>query len=152
MLFRSTTTLNGSISGNGGLVKTGSGLLALRAANLFSGTVQVNEGVLRLIDVAALGVAGPSSGTVVGDTAAIEFNDPSGITVGGEPLTLSGSGPGGTGALQSVSGSNTWQGDITLAATTSVRVVNDTLRLDGAIRDSGGSQSLIKIEIGRAHV
>lgn len=41
-------TISGVISGSGGIVKTGTGLLTLQAANTFRGIVTVNNGTLRL--------------------------------------------------------------------------------------------------------
>ncbi len=47
-------TLSGVVSGPGGLNKTGSGLLTLAAANLFSGPTRITEGTLRLTSPLAL--------------------------------------------------------------------------------------------------
>jgi autotransporter-associated beta strand protein len=41
-------TLSGAISGNGGLVKTGSGTLTLTGANTYSGATQVSAGLLQV--------------------------------------------------------------------------------------------------------
>lgn len=42
------TTINGSISGTGGIIKNGSGTLTLNGNNSFSGSVTVNDGTLAL--------------------------------------------------------------------------------------------------------
>jgi autotransporter-associated beta strand protein len=41
-------TINQAISGNGNLIKTGSGALLLAGSNIYSGTTTVNQGTLQL--------------------------------------------------------------------------------------------------------
>lgn len=57
-------TLSGSLSGNGGVVKSGRGVLRLAAANTYSGETKVVSGILELADPLALpGGIGPTGGT-----------------------------------------------------------------------------------------
>jgi autotransporter-associated beta strand protein len=106
-----TTTFSGILSGSGGaLTKSGVGLLVLGNNNTYTGLTTVNDGILRLTNAGALG--NTAAGTVV--TAGGELQLAGGLTVAGEALTLAGSGPNG--ALVSVTGANTWNADITLAA------------------------------------
>ena len=57
-------TLSGGLSGNGGIVKTGDGILNLTAPNTYSGETQVTSGVLQLAHPEALpGGIGPTGGT-----------------------------------------------------------------------------------------
>jgi autotransporter-associated beta strand protein len=59
-----SVTLSGALSGQGGLVKTGTGALTLAAANTYSGETQVTNGILRLAHAQALpGGIGPTGGT-----------------------------------------------------------------------------------------
>ncbi len=48
-------TLSGDISGDGGLSKTGTGVLALSSANFYTGATKVIQGTLRLENAGALG-------------------------------------------------------------------------------------------------
>src|SRR5207244_477226 len=61
-----------------------------------------------------------------------------GLTVA-EPLTLNGTGAGGIGALDSVSGANTWSAAITMASTATVAVDGtSSLSLSGVVTLTGG--------------
>ena len=71
------TTLNGQVSGSGGLVKVGGGEVVLAVANTYSGTTQINAGTLDIQNALSLGA---TDGTVATET-----------TVNGGTLTLDGS-------------------------------------------------------------
>jgi len=107
------TTYSGSLGGAGSLTKIGSGSLTLDGANGHSGLTTVSSGALVVANSAALGTA--DAGTVVGSGGSLRLQG--GISVADESLFLSGFGPGGLGALQNISGDNTWSGDVTLGAT-----------------------------------
>jgi autotransporter-associated beta strand protein len=96
-----------------GIIKTGAGTLLLNSnLNDYTGATQVNEGTLRL-DVAN-GLGSTSGGTTVASGAQLSL---SGVTVGTELLTISGTGTGASaGALRARTGNSTWQGKVTLAA------------------------------------
>lgn len=132
--------ITAAVSGAGGIVKTGDGLLLLSASNSFSGAVSVNDGDLDLQhDFAAGTTAGGV--TVNGDATLRLYGN---IDVGAEALTLNSSAT--SGALNSRITSNSWAGPVTLSANTTVTVsAGDSLNLLGAISGPGG---LTKIGTG----
>jgi autotransporter-associated beta strand protein len=127
-----TVILGGELSGSYSLITTGSGGVALAAANTYSGATTVQQGVLILQNSAALA---SSSGTTVDGGATLELTG--GLSYASEPLTLNGYGIVG-GALFNDSGNNTWAGPITLASTSQiVSVHGTTMTLSGAIGGTG---------------
>ncbi len=89
------TSLGGVLgSGSGGLTMSGSDTLTLSGANNYAGATMVNTGTLVLGNASALGTT--TGGTTVASGATLDLN---GQTVGAEPLTISGTGLGGNGAL-----------------------------------------------------
>jgi len=105
----------------GSLYKEGAGTLTLSGNNTYGCPTIVNAGTLIL--------SGDNSG------AALELTN--NITIGGEALTLSGNGISSSGALRSISGSNTYGGVINLAA--NARISSDSgslLILDVASGDA----------------
>ena len=135
-------------SPDGGLAKSGSGILILTGANSFTGPCAVNTGILIAQNAAALG----TSAAVAADaTLAL-----TGGLVFGETQTLSLSGTGQKivttptpaiqrGALQSLAGHNTWSGAITLATTNTRIGVQDgaSLTVNGPIGESSPATSVI---------
>jgi fibronectin-binding autotransporter adhesin len=115
----------------GGINKLGTGTMTLTGNNTYGGTTTVSAGVLNIQNNTALGAV--AGGTVVNTNAALELQN--NITVGNESLTLNGDGFNGSGgALRNVSGSNTWNGAISLA--TDSRITTDaasTLTINGTI-------------------
>ncbi len=128
----SDLTVNAVVS-NGGIVKTGAGTLTLTGANTYADATQINAGVVNIQSATALGTT--AAGTTVASGGQLQIQG--GLTVSGEALTLSGSGPGSTGAFQSVSGSNTWTGSVALAADSTIQSASGTLTLSGAISGAG---------------
>jgi autotransporter-associated beta strand protein len=107
-----TDIFSGDIQGAQGLIKDGAGTLALSGASTYTGATTVNTGILTAAHANALGST--AGGTTVASGAQLRLQ---GITVGNEALTISGNGTGGSaGALRSGTGSNTYQGKVTLAA------------------------------------
>jgi fibronectin-binding autotransporter adhesin len=111
------------LSGNGNGV---GGAVYLTGANTFTGQVQVFVGRLNLQNSLALG---NSANDAVFTGAALELQTTSGtptfgLTSGstGIALTLNGSGIAGTGALDNISGNNTYAGPISLATPGSAAV------------------------------
>ena len=135
--------ITGKFSGSGGLAKNGAGTLTLSASNSYSGATTINAGALSLQSSRGLGA---TSGVTVAAGAALQLSSASGVIVPSLPLTLTGSGNGGTGALYNVSGPNVWLGPVTLASDVTIGVAQpaDTLQLSGAISETGGSRALIK--------
>ena len=125
------TSYAGTIVGLGSITKTGSGSLTLSGTSTFAGSVIINTGSLRILNGAALGST--SGGTTIATGAALELQG--GISVN-ESLTINGSGYLSGGALRSISGNNTYGGNITL--TTDGRINNDanTLTINGGISAS----------------
>ncbi|MBX3751365.1 MAG: autotransporter-associated beta strand repeat-containing protein, partial [Opitutaceae bacterium] len=107
------------------LAKTGTGTLLLTGANTYQGVTDIQQGTVIIEHDDALGQTSPSLGSLDNSTtvqSGAQLQLQGGITVGNETLTLSGT--GGTGALRSVTGTNTWNGFIRLAADT--RIEADT--------------------------
>ncbi len=122
--------VNARLSGGPGatLIKTGSGTLTLTGTNVYSGSTLVQQGTLLATGPSPLG--NTNGGTVVesGATLRLEFAD-----LGDEPISLSGYGVNGTGAV-SVFGHATSSGPIALAADTSLGIwPGHALRLDGVV-------------------
>jgi len=123
-----------TVSGAGGINKTGPGEMSLTSSNSYSGLTIVSAGFLRLEDSFALGTT--NQGTIVSNGAvlALLFD----THVGPEPLTLNGAGSSILGALHSSFGSNSWAGVITMGTNCTLSVLtNDFLNLSGAITGAG---------------
>ena len=125
-----------------GLTKLGTNALTLTTAQTFTGPTAVTNGILTLQNASALGST--ATGTTVNANGRLELDG--GMTVTGEPLTISGAGGANffNGALNSKSGVNKWTGNITIGA-------NDTrigaqagasIEVSGII-DSGASTHLV---------
>jgi len=108
-----STSYAGILSGTGGLVKVGNGTQTLTGTNTYSGATTISAGALRIANANALGST--AAGTAVSSGAALELTGGIAVPVA-ETLSLAGSGIGGGGALRSISGNNTWIGNITLTA------------------------------------
>ncbi|MEW6156630.1 MAG: autotransporter-associated beta strand repeat-containing protein, partial [Verrucomicrobiota bacterium] len=125
-------TMSGVVGGSSfPLTKDGSGTLTLIGANTFSGAVTVSAGVLNLQNSAASGTT--AGGISVSSGAALELQHGSGLTIGSEFLTLNGTGIANGGALRSVSGDNTYQGQISLGLTSRINTDADSLTISGLI-------------------
>jgi autotransporter-associated beta strand protein len=139
---------NDPASANGGLTKSGTGILTLPAANTFTGPTTVTTGILIVENAAALG----TSASVAADaTFALSGNLTFSET---QSLTISGTGQKTTtaptpavqrGAIQSLFGSNTWNGNLTVAATNTRIGVQDgaALIFNGTIGESTPATSVI---------
>lgn len=120
------------IYGNGSLTKAGEGVLSLTRSNAYTGFTRVNGGALLADNAWALGDV--SQGTSVYSNAVLSLRG--GIVVEAESLNLNSS---QSPAFQSLFGSNTWAGPITLSRDTTIWVrTNDWLNLAGAIDGPGG--------------
>jgi autotransporter-associated beta strand protein len=132
------------------IIKNGAGSVTFLGSNSFSGPVSVNAGRLNLQNSGALGT---SSGLTVASGATLELQ--SNISVGAIPLTITGAGLAANpaGALNNVSGNNSFAGPITIGtggATINSAFAGNTLTLSGPI--SLGSNSLTISGGGNASV
>jgi autotransporter-associated beta strand protein len=147
-------TENGVLVGIGTFNKTSNGTFVLtQASPNFSGIMTVTGGVLNIQNSGALGYAPTISlngtsitlyGTTVGVNATLQLQ--SAITVGNEALSLTGNGVAGTGALQNLSGANTWGGTISLAGATTIQTVADSLTLSNGSSISGNQALTLNID------
>ena len=134
-------------NGAGGLTKTGAGLLTLTGANTYSGLTTVSAGSIVVDNAAALGST--AGGTVVGAGASLDIEG--GVTVGAEALTLNGAGVGNLGALQNLTGVDTYNGAITLASNSRILAASGRLTVKSvtgagktlAIGGPGTSSSIV---------
>ena len=83
----------------------------------------------------ANGLGATSAGTTVASGPGLQISG--GITLAAEPLTLSGDGYWGGGALENISGNNTWAGPIKLGAKARIRTGSGTLTVTGTITNGG---------------
>ncbi|MBI5771329.1 MAG: autotransporter-associated beta strand repeat-containing protein [Verrucomicrobia bacterium] len=140
----STLTTTGIISGGFDLTKVGTGTLVLNgtANNTYTGTTAVTAGTLELRQAGQLG--GGTGVTTVSDGAMLRVNG-NALTIA-ENVTLSGSGVGTLGALQNTGGSNTWSGNLTMAAHSAIgSTAGNTLTATGTL---GGAYHLTKVDDG----
>jgi autotransporter-associated beta strand protein len=103
----------------------------LGAANSYTSTTYIQQGVLRATHATALGNVSP--GTIVQAGAALELSN--NITVGAEALSINGTGISNGGALRNYSGSNNYDGLITIGVS-GARINSDassSLTLRGGI-------------------
>jgi autotransporter-associated beta strand protein len=124
------------ISGPGNLEKSGAANFTLHLPNTYLGLTTVTAGTLIVQDAAALGST--LSGTAVANGARLELDF--GITVSGETLTIAGNGGDFFGALRSRSGTNTWDGPITIAADgTRIGALSGSTLIVSGVIDSGAN-------------
>jgi fibronectin-binding autotransporter adhesin len=136
-----TVTISANIAGSGNLNKSGAGTVVLSSnSSSYSGAISVNEGVLNIRANNALGTT--AGGTSVASGAVLQVQG--GITVS-DDLNLSGGGVSTTGALRSISGDNTWAGDITIGSS-NTRIASDAglLTISGNINGAAGTSPLFQ--------
>ena len=129
----SGTIQNSTGGGVGRVIKRGTGTQTLSGANTYTGLTTVSTGTLVANNASALGTT--ALGTIVSSGATLAL--PGNISIGAEPLTLSGSGISNIGALSNTAGINSFGGAITLAAASSIGSSAGTLTLSGAIVNAG---------------
>jgi uncharacterized repeat protein (TIGR01451 family) len=142
-----TQILTGAISGAGSLAKTLAGEARLLGNNSYTGTTQVNQGIL-VTSSSGLGGATPGNGTTVASGASLRLSSSSPTL---EPLTLSGAGAGGIGALSAFPFCTpcTAGGPITLAANATIGATSgESLTLSGSISQSPGVAGITKTGSG----
>ncbi len=132
-------TISSAIIDSGGatnLAKTASGTTTLTGTNTYTGTTTVSAGTLEITNNSGLGTT--AAGTTVDSGAALQLSN--NVSIGAETLGLSGSGVSNTGALRSVSGSNSFAGAITLGSASRINSDSGSLTLSGNI--DGAAQNL----------
>jgi fibronectin-binding autotransporter adhesin len=141
------TTAAAQLQGTGTLTKTGTGSLSLGGGSNFSGftgAIVVAEGLLTTGAAGTSPFGAATAGTTVLSGASI---DTRGVSIGAEPLTLSGAGFGGRGALYAsaaggaATGAITLAGDTTFGATTAAA----TLTMSGVV---SGTANINKVGAG----
>gem|GEM_PF-2560618 len=130
---------------NGGIHKTGGGVLHLSNANTYAGTTTISEGAILASNNRSLGSS--SRGTVVESGASLALAGLNGnLNISDEALTLNGTGVNGIGALYNDDGSNTWGGSVTLASDAGIGAeAGSKLSITHGIDGDGG---LIKLGAG----
>jgi autotransporter-associated beta strand protein len=122
-------TISGTygIAGGAQITKTGTGTVTITNANSFTGNVNISAGAINVQNSLGLGA---STGVWVASGATLQLQG--GISVGAIPTTLAGSGTGAAGldgALVSLSGNNTYAGQILISSSTTIAVDSGTLNL-----------------------
>ncbi len=156
-----TLNITGRLSDLGSghnLTKAGAGTVALSNNNTYRGSTTVIGGVLEARSAGALGTADgtTNTGTTVSAGGTLATNDPNGIgfTIANELLQLNGAGTGGTGALENISGFNTWTGAVRLISNSTINTLPSTtapvssLTITGVVSDPGGARNLTKTGTG----
>ena len=129
-----TLTFGGGLSGAHGFTKSGTGTLVIGGVSSFTGTVGISAGALNLQNSSALGSAGgSSSGLTVTTGAALQLQGGISTTTAVPITSLNGTGLSSKGAIENVSGDNTYTGAITLASASTIGSDAGTLTLSGGI-------------------
>ena len=146
----STLSISGIISGTRSANlffgdSSHTGTVTLSGNNTFSNYINVNGGTLVLANNNALGASENGvSGITYGATLALQ----GGITIAETQIQVSGTGVDGAGVLQSISGNNTFSGQLLLSADASIGVTADSLTLSGLITDNSSTNDLTKVGAG----
>jgi autotransporter-associated beta strand protein len=129
-----------TIAAVNGLTMSGTGTLTLSKTNTYSGSTMIDAGTLI---VAANGAMGPATATgiVVNNGGALAFTGGLNYTTA-EPISISGSGPAGNGAIENISGTNTFAIPITVPGMVVIGSVAGTMTLAGNITCQGGGITL----------
>jgi fibronectin-binding autotransporter adhesin len=136
-------TVSAALQGVGATVaKSGGGILELSGTNTYDGSTTISAGGIRASSAAALGAT--TVGTEVASGAALQVN----ATLNAEPISISGTGFAGDGAIRGL-GTFSVTGPVTLAAASRINSDSATLTLSNAL---GGTGDLTIGSIGAATV
>ena len=127
--------ISSALNASSGLVKFGPGTLVLSGSNTgLSGNIYVNSGAINIQNAWALGASGTGNNTMVAAGASLQIQG--NTAVGGNAITLNGTGLNGNGAIQNVQDNNSFAGVITLNSNTLINTTSGTLTLSGPIQGS----------------
>jgi autotransporter-associated beta strand protein len=124
-----------------GLIMTGAGTLTLSRTNTYSGSTTINAGTLIVTTYGAMGPA-TATGIAVNTGGALAFTGNVNYSTA-EPITISGAGPAGNGAIESISGTNNFAGPIILTGAAVIGSDSGTMILHGAISTSASTLTLV---------
>ncbi len=143
------TTITGAINTGVGttstLSKDGTGMLTLSGSNSYQGATAITQGVVRVEHMFGLGAATTgSNGTFVTSGAELQLNHATGITIGGEALSIAGAGIGGiSGALNNYGGNNSYGGLVTLTNAATIKSTANTLTLAGGLASANYGLTIV---------
>ena len=138
-----TVAFTGDLSGTGAITANGTGTVVLSGNNSLTGAATVNSGAT-LVAASNNALGGTTAGTTVNTGGTLGLQG--GITVpAAESLNLSGTGVSALGALRNVSGDNTFAGNITLLANSSIGSAAGTGTLTGV---TSGAFAVTKVGTG----
>ena len=127
---------------------TGNGTITLTNTNTYVGATTIDAGTLVVAANGATGSA-TATGIIVNVGGALAFAGGVSDTTA-EPITISGSGPAGNGAIENISGPNTVVAPITLSAPAAIGSDAGTLTLGGDI--STGTSTLTVVGAGTTNI
>jgi autotransporter-associated beta strand protein len=144
---------NADIRGSGDLVKNGSGTTTINSNNsdgtTWTGDVIINQGMVVVTTNGALGTTGGTttvnSGGVLAFRAAsgnVNYSTAEAVTIRGDGVLRGGEGY--TGAIYNDGGNNSFAGNITLAANSSIGSRDGVLTLSGQLSDGASTFNLTK--------
>ena len=127
---------NGGTSSASGLTYSGTGTLTLSGTNTYAGATTVSSGIVNIQNSSALG----SGGATVSSGGTLQLQG--GISAA-NTLSLDGTGySSNEGALENVSGTNTYTGAITLAGATRINADAGSLTLSSSATVGGSGEDL----------
>jgi fibronectin-binding autotransporter adhesin len=143
----STLVLNGVLganAGSGGLVHNGTGTLLLGNSNTFTGPITNQAGTIIIAATNALGSG--ASTVVINSGATLGLQGGIGFTNAGNVVQIAGTGQGGVGAIENISGTNSFAKTISLTSDSTISTIADKLTLSGGI--TNGASFLTVTNVG----